>query len=292
VKYGFVETWRWAAPLGVLCRCVGVSKAGYLAWRHRPPSSRAGADRQLSVAVETIHRQHQARYGSPRIHRTLRDQGQRVSRKRVARVMRDLGLSADPPRRRVCTTDSDHGLPVAPNLLAQDFTASAPDQRWVTDITYIPTDEGWLYVSAIQDLFSRRIVGWAMDAHMETSLVLRALDMAVAARAPQAGLIHHSDRGSQYASRDYRQRLADRGITISMSRRGNCYDNACAESFWARLKVELVHRTHFRTRDEARLAIISYIEGYYNRMRRHSALDYRSPDDFEAAYHRRQAAAS
>lgn len=292
MRYGFVETWRWSAPLAVLCRCVGVSKTGFLAWRNRPKSPRAGADRQLSVAIEAIHRQQQGRYGSPRIQRELRDQGQRVSRKRVARMMRELGISGDPPRRRVCTTDSDHDLPVAPNLLAQDFTAAAPDQRWVTDITYIPTDEGWLYLSAIQDLFSRRIIGWAMEAHMETSLVLRALDMAIAARRPQAGLIHHSDRGSQYASRDYRRALADRGIDISMSRRGNCYDNACAESFWGRLKVELVHRTRFRTRDEARTAIMAYIEGYYNRIRRHSALGYVSPDAFEAAYHRRQAMAS
>jgi transposase InsO family protein len=292
VRFGFIETWRWSAPLAVLCRCVGVSKTGFLAWRNRPPSPRAAADRQLSVAVETIHGQQKGRYGSPRIHKDLRAQGQRVSRKRVARIMRNLGISGDPPQRRVCTTDSDHDLPVAPNLLAQDFSASAPDQRWVTDITYIPTDEGWLYLSAIQDLYSRRIVGWAMDAHMETSLVLRALDMAIAARKPQAGLIHHSDRGSQYASRDYRRALADRGIDISMSRRGNCYDNACAESLWARLKVELVHRTRFRTRDEARLAIVSYIEGYYNRIRRHSSLGYISPDDFEAAYHRRQAVAS
>lgn len=292
MRYGFVETWRWSAPLRVLCRCVGVSKPGFLAWRHRLPSRRESSDRSLSVAVETIHRQHKARYGSPRIQRELHAQGQRVSRKRVARVLRALGLSADPPRRRVCTTDSDHDQPVAQNLLAQDFTATAPNQRWVTDITYIPTDEGWLYLSAIQDLFSRKIVGWAMDAHMETGLVLRALDMAVAARSPQAGLIHHSDRGSQYASRDYRGALANHGIAISMSRRGNCYDNACAESFWGRLKVELVYRTRFRTRDEARLAIVSYIEGYYNRIRRHSALGYLSPDDYETAHHRRQAIAS
>ena len=190
------------------------------------------------------------------------------------------------------TTDSDHDQPVAENLLDRDFTATAPDQKWATDITYVPTDEGFLYLAAIEDLFSRKIVGWAMDAHMETSMVLRALDMAMTNRQPQATLIHHSDRGSQYASHDYRQRLLDRGIAISMSRRGNCYDNACAESLWARLKVELVYRRRFRTREEARHAIFQYIEVFYNRLRRHSALGYLSPDAFEADYHLRQQAAS
>ena len=201
-------------------------------------------------------------------------------------------MTADLPRRFVVTTDSAHDQPVAENLLDRDFTATAPDQKWATDITDIPTDEGFLYLAAIEDLFSRKIVGWAMDAHRETSMVLRALDMAMANRQPQATLIHQSDRGSQYASHDYRQRLLDRGIVISMSRRGNCYDNACAESLWARLKVELVYRRRFRTREEARHAIFQDIEVFSNRLRRHSALGYLSPDAFEANYHRRLPAAS
>jgi putative transposase len=246
----------------------------------------------VAERIRRVHADSGSAYGSPRIHQELRAQDLRVSRKRVARLMRELGISADLPRRFVVTTDSDHDQPVAENLLDRDFTATAPDQKWVTDITYIPTDEGHLYLAAIEDLFSRKIVGWAMDAHMETSMVLRALDMATASRRPQTTLIHHSDRGSQYASHDYRQRLLDRGIAISMSRRANCYDNACAESLWARLKVELVYRRRFRTRDEAKQAIFQYIEVFYNRLRRHSALGYLSPEAFEAEYHRRQRAAS
>lgn len=292
MKYGFIEANRPMAPLRVFCRALGVTKAGFLAWRYRPASARRAQDQQVAERIRRIHHDSGSTYGSPRIHQELRAQDLRVSRKRVARLMRELGITADLPKRFVVTTDSDHDQPVAANLLDRDFTATAPDQKWATDITYIPTDEGFLYLAAIEDLFSRKIVGWAMDAHMETSMVLRALDMAMADRRPQAALIHHSDRGSQYASHDYRQRLLDRGIAISMSRRGNCYDNACAESLWARLKVELVHRRRFRTRDEAKQAVFQYIEVFYNRVRRHSALGYISPEAFEAEYHRRQQAAS
>lgn len=292
MKYRFIEANRSMAPLRVFCRTLGVTKAGFLAWLHRPASARRAQDQQVAERIRRIHQESGSTYGSPRIHQELRAQDLRVSRKRVARLMRELGITADLPKRFVVTTDSDHDQPVAANLLDRDFTATAPNQKWVTDITYIPTEEGFLYLAAIEDLFSRKIIGWAMDAHMETSMVLRALDMALADRRPQATLIHHSDRGSQYASHDYRQRLLDRGIAISMSRRGTCYDNACAESFWARLKVELVHRRRFRTRDEARLAIFQYIEVFYNRVRRHSALGYLSPEAFEAEYHRRQQVAS
>jgi transposase InsO family protein len=292
VKYRFIEEHRPLAPVRVFCRALGVTKAGFMAWRNRPESHRRNQDRQVAERIRRIHQDSGSVYGSPRIHQELQAQDLRVGRKRVARLMRELGITADLPRRFVVTTDSDHDQPVAENLLDRDFTATAPDQKWATDITYVPTDEGFLYLAAIEDLFSRKIVGWAMDAHMETSMVLRALDMAMTNRQPQATLIHHSDRGSQYASHDYRQRLLDRGIAISMSRRGNCYDNACAESLWARLKVELVYRRRFRTREEARHAIFQYIEVFYNRLRRHSALGYLSPDAFEADYHRRQQAAS
>lgn len=292
MKYRFIEEHRPMAPLRVFCRALGVTKAGFLAWRNRPESHRRSQDRQVAERIRRIHQDSGTAYGSPRIHQELRAQDLRIGRKRVARLMRELGITADLPRRFVVTTDSDHDQPVAENLLDRNFTATTPDQKWATDITYVPTDEGFLYLAAIEDLFSRKIVGWAMDAHMETSMVLRALDMAMTNRQPQATLIHHSDRGSQYASHDYRQRLLDRGIAISMSRRGNCYDNACAESLWARLKVELVYRRRFRTREEARHAIFQYIEVFYNRLRRHSALGYLSPDAFEADYHRRQRAAS
>ena len=193
-------------------------------------------------------------------------------------------------RKRIRTTDSNHDNPVAENLLDRNFTATGPNQSWVTDITGIETDEGNLYLSAIEDLFSRKVVGWAMDAHMETSLIVRALDMAIGNRRPDVGLLHHSDRGCQYTSGGYRQLLADHGMTASMSRRGNCYDNACAESFWGRLKVELIYRQHYRTRAEARAAVFDFIEVFYNRTRRHSSLGYLSPDAFEAAYLRDQAA--
>lgn len=284
MKYQFIEQWRHLAHLNVLCRTLSVSKQGYFAWRRRPTSPRGVADAALAKEVAAIHVTSRETYGSPRIHRELRDQGKRVGRKRVARLMRELGISATIPKRFVVTTDSNHDLPIADNLLQQQFNADGPNAKWVTDITYIPTDEGWLYVSSIEDLFSRRIVGWAMDARMETSLVLRALDMALSQRCPGANLIHHSDRGSQYASHAYRKALTDRGIGISMSRRGNCYDNACIESFWKTLKVELVYRQHFRTHDEAKAAIFEYIEVFYNRMRRHSSIGYQSPVAFEMAH--------
>lgn len=204
--------------------------------------------------------------------------------------MREAGIHVPPRRRHVVTTDSDHDQPIAANLLEQDFHAQAPNTRWVTDITYVETGEGWLYLSAIVDLFSRRVVGWAMDQRMDRSLVLRALDMALGQRTPAQGLIHHSDRGSQYASEDYRRALTEAGITASMSRRGNCYDNAVIESFWHTVKVELVYRRHFATRAEASAAIFDYIETFYNRVRLHSALDYRSPAAAEATWRTTEAA--
>jgi transposase InsO family protein len=284
VRYAFIEAHRPIWPLKAMCRTLKVSKQGYFCWRDGRESPRRSADRALAGRIKAVHDAHRQVYGSPRIHRQLRTEGIRVSRKRVERVMRESGIRVLPKRRFVRTTDSDHDSPIAPNLLDQDFRASRPNQRWVTDITYIPTGEGWLYLAAIIDLFSRRVVGWAMDEHMDRTLVLRALDMALRNRIPAKGLIHHSDRGSQYASEDYRQALAAMGIVASMSRRGNCYDNAVIESFWHSLKNELVHRQHFSTRDEATVLIFDYIESFYNRVRLHSSLGYRSPESFEAAH--------
>lgn len=247
----------------------------------------AQRDLDLSKAIVTIHEENRGVYGSPRVHQVLKQQGETVSRKRVARLMQESGLSAKPPRVRVVTTDSDHDSPIADNVLDRDFTATAPNQKWVTDITYIPTNEGWLYLSAIVDLFSHLVVGWAMNETMETSLVIKALEQALKNRRPAAGLIHHSDRGSQYASNVYRECLTEAGITISMSRRGNCHDNACAESFWARLKVELIYRRQFATRADARQAIFEYIEVFYNRRRLHSSNGNVSPEAFERAHFER-----
>ncbi len=290
MRFAFIDGHRELAPLRVLCRVLSVSESGYHSWRKRPASARQQRDAALVEQIVASHAASRETYGAPRIQVDLRESGEAVSRKRVARLMDELGITGASGRRRIRTTDSRHGNPVAENLLQRDFTATAPDQRWVTDITAITTDEGVLYLSAIEDLFSRKIVGWAMDAHMETTLITRALDMAITNRRPGAGLIHHSDRGCQYTSGDYRQHLAAHGITASMSRRGDCYDNACAESFWGRLKVELVYRHHYRTRAEAKAAIFDYIEVFYNRTRRHSALDYHSPAAFEAAYHARDVA--
>ena len=287
MKYRFIESHRPLWHLNVMCRILKVSKRGYFCWRDGREPPRRSADRALSVKIKAVHDEHRQVYGSPRIHRQLRSEGVLVSRKRVERLMREAGIRVLPRRRFVRTTDSNHGHPIAPNLLEQDFRASAPNQRWVTDITYISTGEGWLYLAAIIDLFSRRVVGWAMEQHMDRSLVLKALGMALKNRAPAKGLIHHSDRGSQYASEDYRQALTDMGITASMSRRGNCYDNAVIESFWHSLKNELIHRQHLVSRDQAKAMIFDYIEVFYNRTRLHSSLGYLSPEAFEAIHARR-----
>jgi transposase InsO family protein len=238
----------------------------------------------LGVRIHAIHAESDKRYGSPRIHAELKAQGMSVNHKRVERIMRQEGIRVTTRQRFVVTTDSDHDLPIAPNLLEQDFTTSAPNQVWVSDITYIPTDEGWLFLAGTIDLYSRKVVGWAMDRRMDAGLVLKALDMAIKDRAPASGLIHHSDRGSQYASADFRTALADAGMVASMSRKACCYDNAVMESFWHSLKVELVHRHHFTTRAEAASAIFAYIVGWYNRIRRHSTLGYQSPEAFEQTH--------
>jgi putative transposase len=265
-----------------LCRVLDVSVSAYYAWRKRQPSRRRQEDEQLSETIQRVHTESHQRYGSPRVHAELQAQGIRCGRKRVARLMRQTGLRGKCKwRQRVCTTDSKHKLPVAENVLKQDFTAEQPNAKWVADITYIPTDEGWLYLAAVVDIFSRKVVGWAMDATMTSELVERALDAALVTRRPLPGLLHHSDRGSQYASHDYQARLQAAQVQVSMSRTGNCYDNALMESFWATLKTELVEDQVYASHLTARHDILLYIEGFYNLRRRHSALGYLSPTEFE-----------
>jgi transposase InsO family protein len=282
MKFGFIADHQEKWPVRTLCEVLGVSPAGYYAWRCRPESARAAANQNLLADVRRLHAQHQGRYGSPRMHAALRAEGRGVSRGRIERLMRRHGIRAVASRRfRPVTTDSHHGLPVAPNLLEQRFVASAPNQVWLADLTYVPTGEGWLYLAAVLDLATRKVVGWAMRDHLRTELAAAALVMATQRQRPGPGLIHHSDRGSQYASGEYRKLLAEAGMKASMSRTGNCYDNAPMESFFHTLKVELVHHRRWATRDEARRDLFSYVEGYYNRQRMHSALGYLSPEQAE-----------
>ena len=264
-----------------LCAALGVSRSGYHAWRHRPPSRRAQGDAELLELIRQARAASHETYGSPRVTRWVRERGQACGRRRIARLMRGAGLSARPRRRfRASLTDSDHDLPIAPNRLRERAVPVQPNQVWVADITYVETAEGWLYVAGVLDRCSRRCVGWAMGDSLATTLPLAALEMALTHRRPPAGLVHHSDRGVQYASLAYRERLAQAGLVPSMSRRGNCFDNAVMESFWSSLKRELVHRRQFQTRAEAQAAIFEWLEVFYNRERFHSALDYQSPVDF------------
>jgi putative transposase len=283
VKFEFIQAQKAYFPVEFLCEQLGVSRSGFYAWSRRPASARQEEDQQLAAEVAQAHRDSRGVYGSPRVHAQLQAQGRRVSRKRVARLMGQQKLAARRRPRRVCTTDSRHGLPVAPNVLNRDFSPQSPNRTWATDITYVWTAEGWLYLAVVMDLFSRKVVGWAMGEHIDRHLVLCGLEMALQGRQPPKGLIHHSDRGSQYASADYQQALASRGIECSMSRKGNCWDNAVVESFFSSLKQELVYRTDFATRQQARSALFEYIEVFYNRQRRHSTLGYLSPVDFENA---------
>jgi putative transposase len=268
-----------------MCRVVGVSPAGFYAWRRRAPSAHAIADERLMLNIRVAHERSDETYGAPRVHRELRADGIRVGKKRVARLMRADGLAGQPPKRRgVRTTDSTHGYPVAPNGLGRQFDVNglrALDRVWVSDLTYVPTRQGWLYLATVLDLASRRVVGWAMRETLDAELALDALQMAITARRPLVGLVLHTDRGSQYACVDYRALLARHGMVASMSRKGDCWDNAVAESFFATLERELIGRCDWRTRDEARRAIFRYIETWYNRVRRHSTLGYVSPAQYE-----------
>ncbi len=270
-------------PIADLCAAFDVSRAGFYAWRQRGPSERDHADAALGEEISALFARSRRTYGSPRLHRALRRAGHACGRHRVARLMRGRGLAGRVRgRRRPWTTDSDHAQPIAPNRLGQrEGPLERPDEVWAADITYVPTDEGWLYLAGVLDLGSRRVVGWAMGESLETSLPMDALRMALRQRQPKAGLLHHSDRGCQYASEAYREHLAAWNVTPSMSRRGNCYDTAAMESFWSTLKEELVHRRSFVSRSEAAGAIFDHIEIFYNRERLHSALGFLSPVEFE-----------
>jgi transposase InsO family protein len=281
MRFRFIEAEKALYPVRLLCRCLAVSRSGYYAWRRRPVSARVKQDARLRVEIAASHAASRRTYGSPRILRDLREEGHRVSRKRVARLMRELGLEGRRKRRFRATTDSQHRFPVAPNVLMRDFDVEAPNTVWLTDITYLATLEGWLYLAVILDLFSRRVVGYAMSERIDRALVLEALRKALVQRSGTRDLIHHSDRGSQYASHDYRDALDQAGITCSMSRRGDCWDNAVAESFFGTLKMELLYELPLQTRSATRSAVADYIETFYNVRRRHSSLDYRSPLEFE-----------
>ena len=282
MRFRFIEDRRADYPVTLLCDVLGVSPAGYYAWRSRSESRRSAANRDLVDDIRRVHRDTRGRYGSPRIHVELKAQGRGASRGRIERLMRRHGIRAIMARpRRVRTTDSRHDLPIAPNLLDRNFIAAAPNKIWLADITYIETDQGWLYLATVMDLYSRRIVGWAMEDHLRADLPLTALRMAIAVQRPGAGLIHHSDRGVQYASTQYRNVMQSAGLRASMSRKADCYDNAPMESFFHTLKTELVHHRHYATREDARRDIFAYIEGFYNRTRRHSAIGYISPIEME-----------
>ena len=282
MSFRFIEDHRDSYPVRLMCAVLEVSPAGYYAWRERPVSERARSNATLLAAIRQVHRDSCGRYGSPRVHAVLRAQERSASRGRVERMMRRHGIRAIMAApRRVRTTDSRHDLPIAPNLIARDFTAAAPNRIWLADITYIPTAEGWLYLAAVMDLFSRKIVGWAMRDHMRVELVSSALSMAIRQQRPGAGLIHHSDRGVQYASHEYRAALAAADLTASMSRKADCYDNAPMESCFHTLKTELVHHRDYQTRAEAKRDIFAFIEGFYNRTRLHSAIGYISPIEME-----------
>ena len=268
-----------------MCRNLNVSKSGYYAWAKHTPSQRAQEDAVLVNKISQVHKESRGTYGSPRVANDLQEQGLDVGRRRVARLMRENGISGRPQKLFKVTTDSNHEFPVADNVLERNFNQNAPDAAWVTDISYIRTWEGWLYLAVVIDVFSRRVIGWSMATHMRSELVQDALGMALGSRIPIPNMIHHSDRGSQYASNAYRDTLRQHGIVCSMSRRADCWDNAVAESFFATLKKELIHRRPWPTVAEARTAIAEYIEVFYNRKRKHSTLGYVSPVEFERRYH-------
>ncbi len=283
MRYGFIEAHRGRWPVRLMCRVLAVSPGGYYDWRGRPQSDRAQRREALAVAIKAVHAEVKARYGSPRVQAELAARGEVGCVNTVARLMRRHGIAAKTKRKFRCTTDSNHDRPVAENVVDRQFEPAAVNEVWTADITYIPTREGWLYLAAVEDLHSRRIVGWSMGERIDSRLVVDALEMAVSRRLPGGGLVAHSDRGSQYASEHYRRALAERGIECSMSRRGNRYDNAPMESFFATLKKELVHDADYATRAEARASLFEYIEVFYDRVRRHSSLGYRSPVEYERA---------
>lgn len=281
MKFELVKAEKAHYPVAVLCAVLSVSRSGFYAWLRRPEPARAAADAALVIDIRAAQKLGRGAYGSPRVHAELQAKGARVSEKRVARLMRENGLRARQKRRFRRTTDSNHADPIAPNVLQRDFEPEAPNQSWATDVTYVHTAEGWLYLAVMLDLFSRRVVGWAASATNDCALALAALHRSLSARSPQGGLVHHSDRGSPYASQAYRQTLEDHGIIPSMSRTGDCWDNAVAESFFASLKAELVDDARYATHSAALESIGDYIDNFYNPLRRHSHLDYLNPIEYE-----------
>lgn len=281
MKFAFIAAREVAFPVSSMCRVLGVTKSGYYAWLKRPQPERVKRDAQLTATVAAVHQRSRGTYGSPRVHRELKARGLQVSKKRVERLMRKSGIQGRSKRRFKRTTDSKHGGPIAPNVLARNFHVEEPNRAWVTDVTAIATGEGWLYLAPMLDLHSRRVVAWATSPSNDTALALDVLRRALRARRPPPGLLHHSDRGSPYASDDYRAELRAHGVRRSMSRKGDCWDNSVAESFFATLRAELVDHERYPTRDSANRAIGDYIDNFYNLERRHSHVGYLSPLEFE-----------
>lgn len=281
MKYAFIDAHRREFSVELMCRVIGVSKSGYFSWSKRDASPREVRKTELVVKIERIHQGSRNTYGSPRVYQTLKGMGEKCSKSMVERLMRESGIRSKMRRKFKATTNSNHGLPVAPNLVKRDFTAKAPNRLWVTDITYLWTDEGWLYLAAIIDVFTRKVVGWAMKDRLTLPLALEALDMAVTRQRPGPGLVHHSDRGCQYAARDYRGALERLRMICSMSRRGQCWDNALMESFFHTLKTEHVYHERFTTRQQAKSSVFEWIEVFYNRQRIHSAIGFVSPECYE-----------
>jgi transposase InsO family protein len=282
MRYRVIQKHDRRYPIRLMCRALTVSPAGYYAWAGRPESDRSVYNRTLLSAIRMIHQESRETYGSPSIWDALIKRGHRVGEKRIARLMCVEGIRAKTVKKWRATTDSGHTWPVVTNTLNRQFQIEQPNRVWAGDITYVWTTEGWLYLAVVLDLYSRIVIGWAMGHRLTVDLAERALTMALANRKPTAGLLHHSDRGSQYAATSYQRLLGEHGITSSMSRKGNCWDNACVESFFGTLKRELVYHRHYATRDEATLDIFEYIEVFYNRRRRHSTLGYDSPAEYEA----------
>lgn len=285
MKYACIKAHRDAFDITLMCRMLQVSRSGFYAWEKRPLSQRAYEDQRLRLHVRASHRSSRGRYGSPRVYQHLKAQGERTSEKRVARLMREEGLRGKQRRKHRTTTNSRHANPVAENVLNRQFEpeqVEGPNRVWVSDLTYVPTQEGWLYLAIVLDLAARVVVGWSMSDSMESSVVLNALQMALESRRPRPGLLHHSDRGVQYACEDHRALLAAHGITASMSRKGNCWDNAVAESFFATLERELIDDADWETHEQAKRDIFEFIEIWYNRQRLHSTLGYMTPVSYEA----------
>ncbi len=280
-RFAFIDAWRKAWPIELLCRVLQVTSRGYRAWRDRPMSQRQRDDMVILAHIREQRRLSLGSYGRPRMTEELQELGLDVGHRRVGRLMRENGIKAVRTRKYKATTDSNHAFAIAPNILDRDFSADAPNQKWAGDISYIWTGEGWLYLAVILDLYSRRVIGWAVSNRLKRDLAIRALDMAVALRQPPPGCIHHSDRGSQYCSGDYQKSLKKHGFLVSMSGKGNCYDNAVVETFFKTLKAELIWRHKWNTRRQVEMALFEYINGFYNPRRRHSALGGKSPLRFE-----------